>query len=216
MRSKFETQLMELKKDMILMGALCEDIISGSLDALMDRKSLLINDADNLSQQIDQMENDIESKCLKLLLRQQPVAKDLRSISAALKMVYDMKRIGSQSAEIADIISLGHIKKTEELALLQEMAKAVVQMVSDSIDAFVHDDESLANQVIQKDDQIDQQFAKIKQLLMHYFAKDQSDGEHAIDLLMVSKYMERIGDHAVNIAKWVLFSITGQLDGGEG
>ncbi|MGT2636975.1 phosphate signaling complex protein PhoU [Streptococcus ratti] len=214
MRSKFENQLNELNKDLILMGALCEEAISKSLDILEDDEFYLVNNVSEIASQTDQLERDIESQCLKLLLRQQPVAKDLRRISAALKMIYDMKRIGSQSAEIASIIALKHIKSGQkEVQLLQEMARFVVQMVTDSIDAFVRDDEALAQEVIIKDSHVDQQFDTIKAELITYFTKADADGEYAIDVLMVSKYIERIGDHAVNIAKWVLFSITGQLDG---
>ncbi|MGT2949082.1 phosphate signaling complex protein PhoU [Streptococcus devriesei] len=214
MRSKFENQLNELNKDLILMGALCEEAISKSLDILEDDEFYLVNNVSEIAAQTDQLERDIESQCLKLLLRQQPVAKDLRRISAALKMIYDMKRIGSQSAEIASIIALKHIKSGQkEVQILQEMARFVVQMVTDSIDAFVRDDEALAQEVIVKDSHVDQQFDTIKEGLITYFTEADADGEYAIDALMVSKYIERIGDHAVNIAKWVLFSITGQLDG---
>lgn len=214
MRSKFENQLNELNKDLILMGALCEEAISKSLDILEDDEFYLVNNVSEIAAQTDQLERDIESQCLKLLLRQQPVAKDLRRISAALKMIYDMKRIGSQSAEIASIIALKHIKSGQkEVQILQEMARFVVQMVTDSIDAFVRDDEALAQEVIAKDSHVDQQFDTIKEGLISYFTEPDADGEYAIDVLMVSKYIERIGDHAVNIAKWVLFSITGQLDG---
>ena len=152
---------------------------------------------------------------MKLLLRQQPVAKDLRRVSAALKMVYDMKRIGAQAAEMGEIVNQGHIHQGQELKHLQTMVSHVVDMVTNSIDAFVHDDEELANQVIQNDNTIDAEFDTIKMDLMAYFAGEEVDGEHAIDVLMVAKYLERIGDHTVNIAKWVIFSITGQLDGDE-
>lgn len=213
MRSKFEHQLNDLNKDLILMGALCEESIAKSLDILEDQEFVLVNNVSEIAKQIDQLERDIEAQCLKLILRQQPVAKDLRRISAALKLVYDMKRIGAQSAEVASIIDQKHIKSGQEVDILQDMARFVVQMVTDSIDAFVHEDEDLAHQVIQKDEHVDQQFDTIKRGLISYLGQTEPDGEHAIDLLMVSKYIERIGDHTVNIAKWVLFSITGQLDG---
>lgn len=151
------------------------------------------------------------------MLRQQPVAKDLRTVSSALKMVYDLKRIGTQAYEVSEIVAQGHIVKSKELHVLQSMVDSVREMVTMSIDAFVHEDEALALKVIAKDEEVDENFDTIKVLLVECFASKSLDIEHAIDLLMVSKYIERIGDHAVNIAKWVLYAITGQLDidGGE-
>lgn len=215
MRSKFENQLQELNKNVIFMGALCEDVISKSVQFLKHDDSELVDDVIETYHRIEQLERDIEEQCLKLLLRQQPVAKDLRRVSAALKMVYDMKRIGAQAAEMSEIVNQGHIHQGQELKHLQTMVSHVVDMVTNSIDAFVHDDEELANQVIQNDNTIDAEFDTIKMDLMAYFAGEEVDGEHAIDVLMVAKYLERIGDHTVNIAKWVIFSITGQLDGDE-
>lgn len=218
-RSRFEHQLHDLNTNLIVMGTLCEDIISKSLVPLEEDDFYLVNNVSKTFQKIEQLERDIEEQCLKLLLRQQPVAKDLRRISAALKMVYDMKRIGAQSAEIAEIIALNHIQSGQELLVLRDMASHVIQMVTDSIDAFVHEDEDLAQKVIAKDDYVDQQFDTIKVELIRYFSEAAtsvgatSDGEHVLDILMVAKYLERIGDHTVNIAKWVTFSITGQLDG---
>ena len=218
-RSRFEHQLHDLNTNLIVMGTLCEDIISKSLVPLEEDDFYLVNNVSKTFQKIEQLERDIEEQCLKLILRQQPVAKDLRRISAALKMVYDMKRIGAQSAEIAEIIALNHIQSGQELLVLRDMASHVIQMVTDSIDAFVHEDEDLAQKVIAKDDYVDQQFDTIKVELIRYFseaatsADATSDGEHVLDILMVAKYLERIGDHTVNIAKWVIFSITGQLDG---
>ncbi len=218
-RSRFEHQLHDLNTNLIVMGTLCEDIISKSLVPLEEDDFYLVNNVSKTFQKIEQLERDIEEQCLKLLLRQQPVAKDLRRISAALKMVYDMKRIGAQSAEIAEIIALNHIQSGQELLVLRDMASHVIQMVTDSIDAFVHEDEDLAQKVIAKDDYVDQQFDTIKVELIRYFseaatsADATSDGEHVLDILMVAKYLERVGDHTVNIAKWVIFSITGQLDG---
>ncbi len=218
-RSRFEHQLHDLNTNLIVMGTLCEDIISKSLVPLEEDDFYLVNNVSKTFQKIEQLERDIEEQCLKLLLRQQPVAKDLRRISAALKMVYDMKRIGAQSAEVAEIIALNHIQSGQELLVLRDMASHVIQMVTDSIDAFVHEDEDLAQKVITKDDYVDQQFDTIKVELIRYFSEAAhsedaaSDGEHVLDILMVAKYLERIGDHTVNIAKWVIFSITGQLDG---
>ena len=211
-RSKFENQLKELNKDLILMGALCDEVIAKSVEALTDENYHMINPVSKTANKIDRLERDIEGQCLKLLLRQQPVAKDLRYISAALKMVSDMKRIGAQSAEIAEIVNLGHIQAGEELKLLQKMAIYVAQMVTDSIDAFVQDNLETAKEVIEHDNNVNKYFDKMKAMLVKYFADEDGDGEHAVDVLMVAKYLERIGDHAVNVSKWVIYSITGDLD----
>lgn len=211
-RSRFENQLHRLNNDMILMGALCEDIISKSIELLSGDSSSAEN-ALSIYQKIEQLERDIEAQCLKLLLLQQPVASDLRHISAALKMVYDLKRIGAQAAEVAEIVGAGRIQSEKELAGLRVMVDHVLGMVTTSIDAFVQEDVTLANQVIKKDDKVDQEFDTMKKRLIAYFSGEDVDGEQAIDVLMVAKYIERIGDHTVNIAKWVIFSITGQLDG---
>lgn len=214
-RSAFENQLHALNTNLILMGSLCEEIISKSLMPISENDQYLVNDVGKTYQKIEQMERDIESQCLKLLLRQQPVAKDLRRISAALKMVYDMKRIGAQSAEIFDIIGYGHVHEGAEFRHLKQMVKHVVHMVTDSVDAFVHDDETLALKVIQKDVTVDKEFDTIKASLIAHIAELGNDGEYTIDVLMIAKYLERIGDHTVNVAKWVIFSITGELNGEE-
>lgn len=150
--------------------------------------------------------------CLKLLLQQQPVAKDLRTISSALKMVTDMERIGHQSADIAEIIKIANIKMPGDTQEIHDMAVAVIKMVAESIDAFVKKDIAMAEAVIAYDDTVDRCFDRIKELLIERFSRPGTDGEQTIDLLMISKYFERIGDHAVNIAKWVVFSITGNRE----
>ncbi|WP_165329255.1 phosphate signaling complex protein PhoU [Streptococcus tangpeifui] len=213
MRSKFDHQLNDLDKDLSIMGSLCEEAITLSLDILKDDEFHLAEQVSETARRIDHLERDIESQCLKLLLRQQPVAKDLRRISAALKMVYDMKRIGAQSGEMASIMSQKHIVSGPEVELLEDMTKRVSTMVTASIDAFVEEDVEKAQKVIQDDEKVNQQFDTIKKKLITYFSQPNADGEYAVDLLMVAKYVERIGDHTVNIAKWVLYSITGQLDG---
>lgn len=215
MRSTFENQLHSLNMNLILMGSLCEEVISNSLMPLGDNDQNGINDVRKTYQQIEQMEHDIEAQCLKLLLRQQPVAKDLRRISAALKMVYDMKRIGAQSAEVADIFSQGHVHDGIEFTYLKQMVDQVITMVTESVDAFVHDDESLALKVIQNDASVDQEFDTIKESLITHISELSHDGDYVIDVLMIAKYLERIGDHTVNIARWVIFSITGELNGEE-
>lgn len=213
MRSRFESQLEALQKDMVYMGGLCEEIIARSVDGLNGPTGLDYEAIQQTYQQMEELERDIEARCLKLLLRQQPVARDLRTISSALKMVYDMKRIGAQSSEILELISHHAIDLVDEIPLVKKMAEQVSQMVVGSLDAFVKESNSLAQQVIVQDDTVDQYFGTIKEKLASYLGKQSANGDQAIDLLMIAKYLERIGDHAVNIAKWVQFSITGQLEG---
>ncbi|HGC6975673.1 TPA: phosphate signaling complex protein PhoU [Streptococcus agalactiae] len=214
-RSRFASQLNDLNKEIIFMGALCEDIIGKSLGALTNSNDVYLDDISETYHKIEQMERDIEERCLKLLLRQQPVAKDLRRISSALKMVYDMKRIGAQAYEIAEIVSLGDIIQGagSERDQLNSMSNNVISMLTKSIDAFIYDNEEQAHQVIEQDRTVNQEFDTIKKQLVLYFSVQDVDGEYPIDVLMIAKYLERIGDHTVNIAKWVLFSITGNLDG---
>ena len=159
---------------------------------------------------MDQKEKEIESLCLRLLLQQQPVARDLRLISAALKMITDMERIGDQSADIAEIVShLAGAPYITDLSALRRMAGAACGMVKRSVDAFVQRDLALAQAVVADDDFVDAQFCAVRRTLVELLRRDASCGEQALDLLMVAKYLERIGDHAVNIAEWVIYSITG-------
>ena len=199
MRSKFDEQLDLLNKELITMGAFCENAIELSANALTEGKPELADTVFHLSAQIDEKEREIENRCLKLLLQQQPVAKDLR--------------IGDQSADIAEIITLANIHSTDNTQVIHDMSVAVIKMVTDSIDAFVKKDMQMAKAVIDYDDVVDSFFDKVKKMLIDLFSKPETDGEYAIDLLMIAKYFERIGDHAVNIAKWVLFSITGNKEG---
>lgn len=209
MRSRFDEQLDLLNKEMITMGALCENAIAMSAKAVAEGDLALIESIPALAEQIGQKEREIESLCLKLLLQQQPVAKDLRIISSALKMVTDMERIGHQSADIAEIVRMANLKVGGDTEEVRNMALAVIKMVSESIDAFVKKDDDMAQAVIAYDDVVDNCFDRVKNLLIGRFSQPEADGEQTIDLLMVAKYFERIGDHAVNIAKWVVFSITG-------
>ncbi len=210
MRSRFDEQLATLNRELIEMGALCEEVIAISSKALSGLDKKLAATVAPLDAEIDQKERDIESICLKLLLQQQPVARDLRQISAALKMITDMERIGDQAEDIAEIISFldGHTSDNDDL--LREMAKAVIQMVTDSVDAYVRQDTQLAEKVLGDDDVVDNYFEEIKHKLIGSIAQNPSDGEYALDILMIAKYYERIGDHATNIAEWVIFSITGE------
>ena len=208
-RSRFDEQLELLNRELIEMGALCEQGISMAARALMSGDTKLAAQITPLDGEIDQMERDVESRCLKLLLQQQPVAKDLRQVSAALKMVTDMERIGDQASDIAEIIGFLHGRGGEDCAFIGQMGEATIRMVSGSIDAFVRRDTKLADEVIAHDDIVDAYFLKVKTALIQYIAASPDDGEYALDLLMIAKYFERIGDHAVNIAEWVLFSVTG-------
>lgn len=209
MRSKFDEQLALLNKEMILMGALCEDIITQVMAALAEEDARLFEKIAALGSEIDQKERTIESMCLKLLLQQQPVARDLRQISAALKMITDMERIGDQAEDIAEIIPFVEKRSVRTDTLLREMADASIRMVTESVDAFVGQDVNQAAKVIADDDIVDGYFTQIKQELVREIIESPADGECSIDLLMIAKYFERIGDHATNIAEWVVFSVTG-------
>ena len=209
MRNRFDEQLFELNREIIEMGALCEEAIASAAKALTIGDIELAANVKKNSSSIDQMERDIESRCMKLLLHQQPVARDLRLISAALKMITDMERIGDQAEDIADIVTSlnGHTMKGMEM--IEDMARATIEMVTESVDAFVKKDVALAKQVIARDDVVDDYFSRVKHDIISLIAENSADGEFALDLLMISKYFERIGDHATNIAEWVIYSIKG-------
>ena len=209
MRNRFDEQLFEMNRELIEMGAMCEEAIALAARALTEGNITLAEKVAPLSQNIDQMERDIESRCLKLLLQQQPVAKDLRVISAALKMITDIERIGDQAEDITEILPYLSGRKLPDNIPVKEMAGGVIRMVTDSVDAYVKQDIDMAKSVINRDDVIDRYFASIKLNLIDLLKKDTDSGEFAIDLLMIGKYLERIGDHATNIAEWVIFSVTG-------
>jgi phosphate transport system protein len=211
MRSRFDEQLAKLNDMLIEMGALIETAISLATKALSEQDAALAEKAIEFDRDVDQKEKDIEALCLKLLLQQQPVARDLRLISAALKMITDMERIGDQAADISEItLMLAGTPYVKKLDHIQQMARATVKMVTDSVDAFVKKDLELAESVIAYDDVVDGLFNQVKNDLIAMIREDKDSGEQAIDLLMVAKYFERIGDHAENIAEWVVFSITGK------
>ena len=209
MRNKFDQQLAQLNHEMIEMGALCEEVIALSSRALTEGNVALAAKVAPLDSEIDHKEREIENLCLKLLLQQQPVARDLRQISAALKMITDMERIGDQAEDIAEIVGFLDGRQAENDGLLKKMAEAVIQMVTESVDAYVKCDIILAKKVLAADDTVDDYFAQVKQSLIGKIAKNPDDGEYALDLLMIAKYFERIGDHATNIAEWVIYSVTG-------
>ena len=210
MRSRFDEQLAQLNRELIEMGSLCEEIIAVVTTALSDGDVTVKAKASPIDEEIDGMEHTIEARCLKLLLQQQPVARDLRQISAALKMITDMERIGDQAEDIAEIICSIDVYPAGNSRLLQEMADATIKMVTESVDAFVKNDIIIAKKVIEDDDIVDSYFDQIKQKLIASIAEDPDNSEFAIDILIIAKYFERIGDHAVNIAEWVIFSVTGE------
>lgn len=211
MRNEFEKQLVTLHNEMIQMGSMIEKAIEQAIHALVNKDVDVARMAMESDDDIDHQEKKIENLCLKLLLHQQPVATDLRRVSSALKMVTDMERIGDQAADIAEIaISLAKSEKQADLDLIRKMAKEATVMLVGSIDAFVNNDLSQAGDVIDRDDVMDDLFLQVKSTLVDFIRKDQENGEIATDLLMIAKYFERIGDHAVNISEWVQFSITGE------
>ena len=209
MRTQFDQQLDQLHVEMIRMGSLCEEVISLSSKALENSQPRLIQQIIEADSQIDRKEREIESFCIRLLLQRQPVARDLRAISAALKMISDMERIGDQAADIAELAPYISGSVLQSKVHLADMARAAVQMVTESIDAFVKTDADLAAKVVQDDDTVDRLFDKIKEELMELIYQKNIDAKPALDVLMAAKYFERIGDHAVNIAEWVDYSITG-------
>lgn len=211
MRNRFDEQLEQLSIALIKMGALCEESISCAVKALFDEKSSVMIEKVNANEQdIDHLERDIEALCMKLLLQQQPVAKDLRTVSSALKMISDMERIGDQSQDIAEIAGFVHSTNLAGKVHISEMATEAVKMVTTGVDSFVKKDLALAQRTIDMDDNVDRLFLEIKNELVDLIREDTKDAEYFMDLLMVAKYLERIGDHATNIAEWVIFSITGE------
>ena len=210
MRNRFDQQLFELNRELIEMGAMCEEAIASAAKALSTGDMKLAAKVCENSSAIDQMERDIEGRCMKLLLHQQPVARDLRLISAALKMITDMERIGDQAEDIAEIVTFLNGHTMEGMELIEEMARETIEMVTASVDAFVKKVVELAQEVINKDDVVDDYFSKVKYGIISMITENSTDGEFALDLLMIAKYFERIGDHATNIAEWVIYSVTGK------
>ncbi|MDO5590856.1 MAG: phosphate signaling complex protein PhoU [Lachnospiraceae bacterium] len=210
MRNKFDMQLERLNEQLTHMGELCEIAINRATEALQQGDLEQAKEVMKADEEIDQMEKDIERLCLKLLLQQQPVARDLRQISAALKMITDMERIGDQASDIAEIIISEKKSETTDIQTIGQMSEAVAKMVRDSVSAYVKKDLELAREVMHSDDAVDVLFEENKHQLIVFIAdKKGVQGKKAIDLIMVAKYLERIGDHATNIAEWVEFSITG-------
>lgn len=209
MRDFFQEQLHELNLELTRMGAACEAIISLASQSLTDYNADLAKQVQTVGQQIDESERTIETICLKLLLRQQPVARDLRQISAAMKMITDMERIGDQSEDIVDLIPKMEHRADEKYPKIREMAKAAQAMVTEAVDAYVKQDLALAQKVMAHDDVVDDYFNRVKKGIIRIIAENPNEGEYALDLLMIAKYFERIGDHCTNIAEWVEYSVTG-------
>lgn len=211
MRNRFDRQLVQLNNELIEMGGMIEKAISDTVKALVNQDIELASNVIEYDEEIDHQEREIEQLCLKLLLQQQPVAKDLRLISAALKMITDMERIGDNATDISEItIELSKESYIKKLDHIQQMAKETMVMLVQSVEAFVNKDMDKARAVIVHDDVVDDLFNKVKAELIAMIHEDVNAGEQASDLLMAAKYFERIGDHATNISEWVIFSITGQ------
>ena len=205
MRNRFDEQLELLNVELIRMGALCEDAISYASRTLMGEGDFA-EEVYKVDHEIDQKERDIENLCMRLLLQQQPVAKDLRQVSSALKMISDMERIGDQASDIAEICGFVDDREAKSRLHIRDMADATMRMVTQSIDSYVKRDLNIAKEVVQYDDVVDELFGKVKQELIGMLGSgniDEKQGEFCIDMLMIAKYFERIGDHATNIAEWV-------------
>lgn len=214
-RELYREQLRRLNNELVQMGDLCEESMSMTMKALREKDDRIAENVHQVEQAIDEKQRDIENMCMMLLLRQQPVAGDLRAISSALRMITDMERIGDQTADIADISR--HLSRTQMEIHPQifRMAKYASQMVSDAVNAFVHKDRRLAEKVIAMDDLVDELFDQIKAELTEEIRRNSEKDGHELDLMMITKYLERIGDHAVNLGEWVLYSLDGHLKSGK-
>ena len=208
MREHFEEELSKLSNALVEMGALCEDAISCAVKYLLKNDAQMKENAAEAEKQIDQKEREIETMCMRLLIQQQPVATDFRMITSALKMISDMERIGDQALDIAEIAEY----VTDDIKSkinIKEMAETTVKMVMNSVDSYVRKDIDIANSVIGLDDTVVALFDKAKSELINVIRTENENAEGLLDLLMVAKYFERIGDHAENIAEWVIFAVTG-------
>lgn len=214
MRNRFDQQLEKLNVQLIEMGALCEDAMNYAVRSIFDKEETLIDKAGEAEKTIDQMEREIEDLCMRLLLQQQPVAGDLRMISSALKMISDMERIGDQAEDIAEIVKYMADREIPNPHHLKNMAAFASSMLSLSINAFVERNIDKAKKVILDDDVVDSLFEKVKEDLIETIGSgektDKEEGQFLLDILMIAKYIERVGDHATNIAEWVVYGLTGQ------
>lgn len=209
MRNRFDAELAQLNVELIKMGSLCELVISNAMSGLLEDNDNLLQLVAETDAEIDEKEREIENMCFKLMLQQQPVARDMRTISAALKMITDMERIGDQASDIAEIAGMIEGDDTKQHTHIQAMAESASNMVNEAIKSFVDKDLDLAYKVMKDDDIVDDHFDEIRRELIEMIRSEDVSPEFCVDLLMIAKYFERIGDHAVNIAEWVEFSITG-------
>ena len=209
-RKKFEEELSELKTELVEMCRLTEQMINNAITALVNRDRELGKSVGLADKRVDDYEMDIEKRCMRILLRQQPVAKDFREVSTALKMITDIERFGDQASDIGDLVYTmpgeRYIKKLEHITAMGNLAE---KMVRESVDSFISNNEALANEVIALDDKMDDLFLTVKKELIELIKKDGANGDQAIELMMVAKYLERIGDHAVNVAEWTKYNETG-------
>ncbi len=210
MRESLDTQLEKLNIELIKMGALCEDAISAAVNGMLGSDTKMLEKVFSIDSDIDKIEKDVEHLCTKLILQQQPVARDLRQITAALKMISDMERIGDQASDIAEMVPYVIGNDINGETHIEKMAKAVIRMTNESIDSFVKKDLALAKKVIADDDEVDELFLQVKKDIINLVQNDNKNGECYMDLLMIAKYLERIGDHTTNIAEWVEYTITGK------
>jgi len=210
MRDTFQKHLEILHTELIKMGDLCEEAIASAIKGLLDEDPDVRKKAIDLEKEIDMKEHEIESMCVRLLLREQPVASDLRQIISAQRIIADMERVGDQAQDIADLSSFMVGSRVKNVSHISEMALEAAKMLNDSVDSFVEADLQKAIDVIRYDDVVDGFFIRIKNELIDLIAEDNSAGEECLDLMIIAKYLERIGDHATNIAEWVVYSITGQ------
>lgn len=210
MRNKFDEQLNNLNNELIIMGALCEEAISLVAQLLLNNEPKLKETVIETDKQIDKKEREIENICMNLLMQQQPVARDLRTISSALKMISDLERIGDQASDIAEIAEYVTVCGMQSETHIADMARSAIKMVTDSVESFVKKDEELAHKVVAQDDVVDGLFDKVKSELINSVYKKSENAEALIDLLMIAKYFERIGDHAQNVAEWVIYSVSGK------
>ncbi len=209
MRVNYDRQLEQLNQELTQMGQLCEQIIDLASRLLDAWDTGLVGQVKTIGGEIDEMERSIETVCMRLLLRQQPVARDLRFISAALKIITDLERIGDQAEDIVEILPQIQTKTKTNLNKIQEMAKHAMLMVNQSVDAYIRQDMTLAKAVLVHDDVVDADFMQIKTELIQAIARNPEQGEDTLDLLMIAKYFERIADHATNVAEWVIYGVTG-------
>ncbi len=212
MRVHYDHQLEQLNQELTKMGQLCEQIIDLASRLLDTWDTGLVGQVKTIGGEIDEMERSIETVCMRLLLRQQPVARDLRFISAALKIITDLERIGDQAEDIVEILPQIHGDTQENRQKIRDMAKHAMSMVNQSVDAYIRQDVTLAKAVLIHDDIVDGDFVQIKKELIQAIARNPEQGEDTLDLLMIAKYFERIADHATNVAEWVIYGVTGTHD----